>query len=64
MFETYHATTLRRPQKTEDKQLSHSLAALLQPLPQVDDGKEDLGAIKRRGGCPLEGSSTSVQLEL
>jgi hypothetical protein len=26
---------------------------LWQPLPQVDEGKEDLG-YKRRGGCPIE----------
>jgi hypothetical protein len=39
------------------RQLSHSLAVLWQPLPQVDEGKEDLGAIKRRGSYPLEGIS-------
>jgi hypothetical protein len=42
------ATALRRPRppKTKDIQLSRSLAVLWQPLPQVDEGKEDLDAIK------------------
>jgi hypothetical protein len=52
------ATALRRPrpQKTEDIQLSHSLAALWQPLPQVDEGKEYLDAIKGGEAAPLKES--------
>jgi hypothetical protein len=48
------ATTLRRPRppKPEDIQLSRSLAVLWQPLPQVDEGKEDLGAIKGGEAAP------------
>jgi hypothetical protein len=48
------ATALHRPRppKTEHIQLSHSLAVLCQPLPQVDEGKEDLGALKGREAAP------------
>jgi hypothetical protein len=33
-----------------------SLAVLWQPLPQVDEGKEDHGAIKGGEAAPLKGS--------
>jgi hypothetical protein len=42
----------RRPPKPAERQLSHSLAVLWQPLPQVDEGKEDLGAIKGGEAAP------------
>jgi hypothetical protein len=41
-----------RPSKTKDIQLSRSLAVLWQPLPQVDEGKENLGATKEREAAP------------
>jgi hypothetical protein len=41
-----------RPPKTEDIQLSRSLAVLWQPLPQVNEGKADLGSIKEGEAAP------------
>jgi hypothetical protein len=48
------ATALHRPgpSKLVERQMSHSLAVLWQPLPQVDEGKEDLGTIKGGGAAP------------
>jgi hypothetical protein len=41
-----------RPSKLVERQLSHSLVMLWKPLPQVDEGKEDLGTIKGGGAAP------------
>jgi hypothetical protein len=45
-----------RPPKPAERQLSLSFTVLSQPLPQVDEGKEVLGAIKVGEAAPLKGS--------